>query len=500
MQWKDIVLRVVFVLMLFSFGLSAYYSTGFYHADEHWQLLEFANYKTGNLSPELLPWEFEAQIRPTLQVSIAYLMMKVNALLGSTSPHDAVRILRFITLFLFLMTSIRFIRSFFKDSTQQPLLNALMGLSLWFLPFLAVRFSSESWGGIFLIIGWLNLRGNSKWKWGFAAIFFGLSFWFRFQMVFAILPLLFAFFWEERDRRRAVRDFLAGGILILALGITVDRWFYGSWVISPWNYFTLAFLEDSGKDFGTSPWWQYFQWLFEMPYGWVSLPLFLGIVLCLFDRNFRMISIVFLSFLLGHSVIGHKEARFLFPMAIVIVPLFPLVYFKINRLVERLKPIQRVWGLLGFLFITANGVMMGLISTRPVGIGEVCISEFLQEDRDDEAILIYHRYGNPHNPWEGSRPTYLYQKKGLIEVKAESPAEIEAVRSKFSNHLIYYSLRKTHLDPTLQEYLSSHHFEKVKESLPPWQERFNTIYPWMDWGEVIYLFKCKASLVAASAE
>jgi hypothetical protein len=45
---------------LFSiYFLSSIYSLGYYHGDEHFQIIEFMSYKLGLIPKESLPWEFK---------------------------------------------------------------------------------------------------------------------------------------------------------------------------------------------------------------------------------------------------------------------------------------------------------------------------------------------------------------------------------------------------------------------------------------------------------
>ncbi len=61
--------RYFFLTALVVYIVAAWFSTGFYHGDEHYQLIEFAAYKMGTVSPEGLAWEFSARVEtgpPTL--------------------------------------------------------------------------------------------------------------------------------------------------------------------------------------------------------------------------------------------------------------------------------------------------------------------------------------------------------------------------------------------------------------------------------------------------
>ncbi|MEO6759288.1 MAG: hypothetical protein ABIO24_07520, partial [Saprospiraceae bacterium] len=53
------------------YGVTAWFSAGYHHPDEHFQLLELANYKLGGTTAAELSWEFRDRIRPGLQPWIA---------------------------------------------------------------------------------------------------------------------------------------------------------------------------------------------------------------------------------------------------------------------------------------------------------------------------------------------------------------------------------------------------------------------------------------------
>lgn len=58
--------------------LYAVLSTGVYHPDEHFQILEYAHMKLfGKPAPEQLPWEYGLKMRPGFQPMIAYAVGKL---------------------------------------------------------------------------------------------------------------------------------------------------------------------------------------------------------------------------------------------------------------------------------------------------------------------------------------------------------------------------------------------------------------------------------------
>ena len=56
-----------------SFGSIFFFSTGFQHFDEHFQILEFVNLKWGGIRGESLAWEYREKIRPWFQPWLFYL-------------------------------------------------------------------------------------------------------------------------------------------------------------------------------------------------------------------------------------------------------------------------------------------------------------------------------------------------------------------------------------------------------------------------------------------
>src|ERR1700757_84805 len=66
--------------------VAAWFSVGYHHPDEHFQILEVCNYKLENSPVTDLPWEFAAKIRPGLQPFIAYCFITVFNAVGINSP------------------------------------------------------------------------------------------------------------------------------------------------------------------------------------------------------------------------------------------------------------------------------------------------------------------------------------------------------------------------------------------------------------------------------
>ena len=81
--------KIIIIIASISFFfhiLGAFFSLGAHHADEHYQILEFLNYKLGKTDASGLAWEFESQIRPWFQIYIYYYLVKFLNFFGVFSP------------------------------------------------------------------------------------------------------------------------------------------------------------------------------------------------------------------------------------------------------------------------------------------------------------------------------------------------------------------------------------------------------------------------------
>jgi|SRR5690606_41444091 phosphatidylinositol glycan class B len=68
---------------------AAWNNVGYYHADEHYQLIEFSGLKLGWNSEENLAWEYHSMIRPTFLVWVCYIILDLFKSLGVADPYKA---------------------------------------------------------------------------------------------------------------------------------------------------------------------------------------------------------------------------------------------------------------------------------------------------------------------------------------------------------------------------------------------------------------------------
>jgi phosphatidylinositol glycan class B len=114
---------------------------------------------------------------------------------------------------------------------------------------------------------------------------------------------------------------LVSMLIMVGVGIVIDRWFYGEWTLTVWNYFTENILHGKANAFGTEPWYTYVSEALVRLVPPFSLVFILAPIILIFMDRRNALGWVILPFILVHSMIGHKEIRFLFPM----VGLLPVV-------------------------------------------------------------------------------------------------------------------------------------------------------------------------------
>jgi len=82
LAWRKSKLPLSYLyLMIVIYLIAAWFSEGYAHADEHYQILEFAAYHIHHY-PYIYPWELTAQIRPTLEIWIVIWLYKIAMLLS----------------------------------------------------------------------------------------------------------------------------------------------------------------------------------------------------------------------------------------------------------------------------------------------------------------------------------------------------------------------------------------------------------------------------------
>jgi phosphatidylinositol glycan class B len=293
---------------------------GVYQVDEYFQVVEAASYLLGRTPFADLTWEFPARIRPFLQPALYAGLARAAGAVGVTDPFALLHVFRIATALAgwgALVVAYRAFAPGLRDARWRGLLAATLGLS-YFVPFLAGRTSSETLSGALLLLA-LSLRhrpGGGAGRVFMAGLFLGLAFDVRYQVGLAAAGVVaHAVLWPGAGRSRwAVAPWLlAGALLAAGVGLLVDAWAYGAPVFTPWNYLRVNLLEGKASSFGTLPAIAYPVLLLAAfpPFGAFAVA---GLALLWLRRPRHLLTWATIPFFLGHSLIAHKEIRFLFPL------------------------------------------------------------------------------------------------------------------------------------------------------------------------------------------
>ncbi len=358
-EWTFFVIRsiIIFLIMII---ISSIFSYGFYHYDEHYQIIEYVGYKMGKCDAKDLPWEFNARIRPWLQPSIYYMIAKFLNFIGIENPFILTTFFRLFTgfigtvaIFIIILLSYYFYPYDFEK--RKYVTYIAMFLSL--IPYLLVRTSSESFSSSFVMIGigillLLSKKNDeknidfSKLSLFISGFIFGLAFQFRYQIAFFIVGLfLWIIFFSCKEYLKNFLKFIffgVGFLIAIGVGIIVDYWGYGEWVISFWNYFYSNIISKVSENFGTDPFWGY---LYIVNLNFIfPITIFITVTFFIYWLRYPKNLFTFMTFVffIVHSLISHKEARFLFPMLLFTPFVIVDAYSPGN---DRLNFFGGVWGI-----------------------------------------------------------------------------------------------------------------------------------------------------------
>ena len=348
----------LFFLGLFIYCVAAWFSIGYHYPDEHFQVLEFCNYKLGKIAASQLPWEFKAQMRPALQPAIAFAVINGLKVFKVNNPFVYAIVLRLIIAFFGWLIYCRIILLLLPNFTTSKgrLFFVMAGFCVWFTPYINVRFASENACAIALLWAiYFLLKDKKNSSFFIAGIFLGLSFYFRYQIAFAIMGVGF---WQIFQKEKFKNILFMGGafILVAAICTVLDYWLYGKLVCSPYNYYFYNIQQGIAAANGIEPWYFYFKFFVLIGFIPVSIFLFLFFFTGLSIQPKNIFAFTVIPFLLAHIVLDHKEMRFIFPM------IFPFTFF-VAIGYEKLVPYFR-FKILKIIWIVTMVINFGLLVFR----------------------------------------------------------------------------------------------------------------------------------------
>lgn len=478
----------LYLLLIFSviYLIATIKSNGYYYPDEHFQIIEFAGLKAKWNSEKDLPWEYAAKIRPTLQPLIALIIFKSAGLFQLKDPFLLATILRLASAIFSFSAIYFFICRFIRDVDRNyRLVFVLLSFCLWFLPSLNVRFSSENWSGCCLLIaiGLIRFPKKSTWHFILIGILFGLAFEFRFQSAFAIAGLAI---WLIVIGKTSFPDLtrIATGICLMILaGLALDSLYYGTWVFTPYQYFKMNILEGIASAYGTSPWYMYFNMMFYAPTILIGMAILTSIVWLAFFNPRNIVLWAVIPFIFFHSVVAHKELRFLFPI-INFIPYLLISAYQSARLKLIKNRIAEMFSgaiLAAIYLINLAGLVMLIF--KPAGNGSVNMMQYLSRNYTKENHLIVYCLKN-NNPYiigaASGLKAIFYCPKNLV-IKNIHPRNLQQPKS----NQLYIMPRSNIVEGRMLE-RSGYHIEKL--AIPMWIIEMNKFYRVFEEGDVPVLY------------
>ncbi len=300
--------------------LTTFGSYGYFHPDEHFQILELVGLKLGLTGPTDLTWEYGRAMRPWLQPAIYYGIARAIRAVGIWDTFWMAWVFRLATALLAWRAASELARAELRHLTDlgDRRAHVLVTSLAPFLPYLFARASSENLSGALLALGYVALvramDARRARAFVVAGVLLGLACEVRYQSAFFVIGLGLWAIGVARLRRELA--LLALGVAAtVPVGLLCDRWGYGRWVFAPWEYFRANVVEGAAAGFGREPFVAYL-WL---PAANVLAPAVVIVsVSCLLAwiRHRRHpLTWGLVAYVVAHSAVSHKEERFMFPVA-----------------------------------------------------------------------------------------------------------------------------------------------------------------------------------------
>jgi phosphatidylinositol glycan class B len=434
------------------FFTAAIFSKGFHHFDEHFQILEFAGLKLGMISQSQLAWEYSAKMRSALQPAIVVWLHQTLKPLNGDNPFLVTAVLRFFSALLSFSAFWALAKCFGTGLNGFWKKILLVPLSFFFSlgVYNGVRFSSENWGAIFFVFGLVLAVSEKRRTLGLSllsGIFLGISFLFRFQMGIAIFGLFCWLLLIQKERFSLLVSRTMGLVLMIGVGVLVDHWFYGRWPLSFWNYFNQNLLMGRAAAFGVHPWYEYLKII--VIYLIPPFSIFFLFGLCAFFYLFpkHVLSFCLIPFLLVHSLIDHKEPRFIFPLLYFFPVILAMSFQKISEEIEFKRLQKLVLKTVYSVFLFLNGIFLIVALFFPAD-QDVKLYQAIYQSGAQSLVIL------DDNPFQKAGLEVRYYLRPGLLVEKRSPQKGDLVITRQSDAVVP------------RENL-------VYESFPYWLTRFN---------------------------
>ena len=469
---------ITFFIALIWFSITAYFSSGYLHPDEHYQIIEFAGLLDGSNSEKDLAWEYAAHIRPSIQPFLCYSIFEICNYFSITDPYTKTFILRLLTGLLALFVIHHFVNSTKKIIDKEYWrLYVILSYFLWFIPFICVRFSSETWSGVLFTLSLsFIIRDKNKLSHNVTiGALLGLSFLFRYQIAFAILGLILWLVIIKKTHFKKLITLITPAVIIVTFGFLLDCVFYKEITLTTWNYLKVNLLEGKAAEFGTSPWYYYFHSIIRYSLSPIGIIILASFIVSTIKNNKQLIVWVILPFILAHSLIGHKELRFIFPM-VSLIPLLIVTACQNYRNTKWLNPSNTTVRFFVYILLIINATCLTIGSLKPVNQGWVKLTEEILKLNNKPYLNVYYSHNN--NPFTLlGLETNFYDQPNLIfhKIDLTNTSKLKIKNDSTNTNVLVVKLKD--LDNTdIQFFIKQMKMNEVCKTIPNYMFPFFKIY------------------------
>jgi GPI mannosyltransferase 3 len=353
-----------------------------HHPDEVFQSVEQAHrlvYGTG-----IVPWEFVYGIRSWLLPGL------IAALLWTVKPISEQPIVYMAVLgVLGALASLAVPASVFLWARRHGRIAAVLAAllpAIWVdLIYFGSRMLSEVVATHVLVLGILAIdRADGRRGPAIAAgALLGLAFLLRFHLAFGIAAIVLWCCWRDR---RLWLPVLGGGAAMLLCGGLLDAltWTY-PWQ-SIWLNFVLNVAYGVSSEFSTEPWYWYLVGTTQL---WSGGAVILFALAAIGARDRPLPTLAFVVILASHSLIPHKEYRFMYPAITLLIIAAGL---GIARLASGIRP-RAAWAIGATIGLAGVATVLNPVYREQLwteGLGSVAASRWLRAQGDICGLAFGH--------------------------------------------------------------------------------------------------------------
>lgn len=307
-------------------------------------------------------------------------------------------------------------------------------------------------------------------------------------MAFALVGFFLWLAFVKKENLIYLLKIVVAFLIVLALGALIDFWFYGNWTFTPWNYFRENILEGAASNFGESPWYYYFEVLYKFPTPFIGL-LLLGAVCVIAIYNLKNVYLwCLILFVVGHSFVGHKEERFLFPiiylLPILVMKAYSYLQFSINSFV-----VKALFNLVVVVFVVLTMIGTLAMSQKAAGLGRMAVTKHIHDNYGNKKInLIACPWSDPYNPWKSNKMNFYVEKnfssKAINSLCDLNDSLIDPTAVNF------FVFRKKELyNKDCIKLINEQNYLLEMQSIPAWIEMLNAGYGGLDAEEGLMLYR-----------